>query len=93
MDGDLQATIEGCTAAHRRLQQMVATVDDDVARQASRLPDWTVGHVLTHLARNAESHVRMLDGALAGRPSEQYPGARNSAAATSSGAPDARRPS
>jgi maleylpyruvate isomerase len=26
------------------------------------LPDWTVGHVLTHIARNADSVVRMLDG-------------------------------
>ena len=34
----------------------------------SLLPGWSVGHVLTHLARNADSHLRML----AGEP--QYPG-------------------
>jgi maleylpyruvate isomerase len=76
MDEELRATIDGCTAAHRRLEVIVAAVDDEVARRASRLPGWTVGHVLTHLARNAESHVRMLGGALAGQPSEQYPGGR-----------------
>ena len=35
--------------------------------QPSLLPDWTVGHVLTHIARNADSHRDLLDG----RP--QYP--------------------
>ena len=33
----------------------------------SRLPDWTVGHVLTHLARNADSIVRVLAGQRARR--------------------------
>lgn len=28
----------------------------------SLLPNWTVGHVLTHLARNADSHLSMLAG-------------------------------
>ena len=73
-DQDLQAALAGCAAAHRRLEAIVASVDDAVARQPSRLPAWTVGHVLTHLARNAESHVRILDGALAGQAVEQYPG-------------------
>ena len=35
--------------------------------QPSLLPDWSVGHVLTHVARNADSHHNLLDG----RP--QYP--------------------
>ena len=76
MTDELRATIEGCTAAHRRLEEIASSVDEEIARRASRLPGWTVGHVLTHLARNAESHVRMLEGALAGRPAEQYPGGR-----------------
>ncbi|NNE13057.1 MAG: maleylpyruvate isomerase family mycothiol-dependent enzyme [Ilumatobacter sp.] len=37
----------------------------------SRLPDWTVGHVLTHLARNADSMRSMLDRA------PQYPHGRD----------------
>lgn len=74
VDGELRATLDGCAAAHRRLEALVASVDDHVARRPSRLPDWTVGHVLTHLARNADSHVRMLDAALAGEAVEQYAG-------------------
>jgi maleylpyruvate isomerase len=53
------------------------TVDgltDDAVRQPSLLPGWTVGHVLTHIARNADSHVRLLEGALAGEQRTQYPG-------------------
>ena len=43
-------------------------------RRPSRLPGWTVGHVLTHLARNADSHVRMLLAAERGETVEQYAG-------------------
>jgi maleylpyruvate isomerase len=44
------------------------------AHQPSQLPDWTVGHVLTHLARNADSVVHRLDGAARGELRDQYPG-------------------
>jgi uncharacterized protein (TIGR03083 family) len=71
---ELQACIVGATAAHRRLEAMLDRVDDAMARRPSRLPSWTVGHVLTHLARNADSHTRMLDAALAGGAVEQYAG-------------------
>jgi maleylpyruvate isomerase len=62
----------GCAAAHRRLFETLGRLDDERARTASRLQGWTVSHVLTHLARNAESHVRMLEGALLGQVLEQY---------------------
>ena len=74
MDDEVAACVAGCTAAHRRLEATVAAVDDATARRPSLLPGWTVGHVLTHLAGNADSHVRMLEGAVAGKAVEQYPG-------------------
>jgi maleylpyruvate isomerase len=74
MDEELNATIAGCVAAHRRLDATIASLDDEMVGGASRLPGWTVGHVLTHLARNADSHGRMLDAALSGTAVEQYPG-------------------
>lgn len=74
MDEELAATIAGCIAAHRRLEATIASVDDEVVVRPSRLPGWTVGHVLTHIARNADSHGHMLDAAAAGRAVEQYPG-------------------
>lgn len=71
---DLEATLDGCRIAHRSLRVTLGKLDDEVARAPSRLPGWSVGHLLTHLARNADSHVRMLEGALAGEHLEQYPG-------------------
>jgi maleylpyruvate isomerase len=68
------ADIDGCTAAHARLAETLASVTDSVARRPSLLPGWTAGHVLTHLARNADSHVRMLEAAARGEVADQYPG-------------------
>lgn len=44
------------------------------ARQPSRLPGWTVGHVLTHPARNADADDRRLQGALHGTATAKYSG-------------------
>lgn len=74
MDQELDATIAGCTTAHRRLEETIESIDDKVVRLPSLLPGWSVGHVLTHVAANARSHVRILDAALAGEAVEQYPG-------------------
>jgi maleylpyruvate isomerase len=60
--------------AHRRLFVTAAGIDDATARRPSRLPGWTVGHVITHLARNADGHVRRLEGALEGREVARYGG-------------------
>lgn len=47
--------------------------DADVSRP-SLLPAWTVGHVLAHVARNADSHVRRTEAAARGEVVDQYPG-------------------
>ena len=66
--------IAACRASHQRLLGTLEALDDATARHPSRLPDWTVGHVLTHLARNADSHVHILGAAMRGDAVEQYPG-------------------
>ena len=43
-------------------------------REPSLLADWTRGHVLSHLARNAMSHVYLFECASRGEVGEQYPG-------------------
>jgi maleylpyruvate isomerase len=69
--------IEGVRAAHERLHATVAELTESTVRQPSRLPGWTVGHVLTHLARNADSVVRRLEAAAGDRLVDQYaPGTR-----------------
>ena len=73
--------MEGARAAHRRLQATLAGLAPGDGRRPSRLPGWTVGHVLTHLARNADSHVRMLAAAGRGEVADQYAGGREGRAA------------
>jgi maleylpyruvate isomerase len=75
------ADLAGCADAHARLLVTVELVDDDVVRRPSRLPDWTVAHVLAHLARNADSHVRRFEAAARGAVIEQYPGGAEGRAA------------
>jgi maleylpyruvate isomerase len=74
LEADPGRAIELCRAAHVRLMATVADVTDDQVRSASRLPGWTIGHVLTHLARNADGHSRRLDAALRGEDVPRYPG-------------------
>ncbi len=68
------ALVDGCVAAHAALLADLTGLSDAVARGPSRLPGWSVGHVLTHLARNADSVVWRLEGAVRGELRDQYPG-------------------
>lgn len=68
--------VAGVIDAHRRLEGSIDALTDDDVRSPSLLAGWTVGHVLTHVARNAESFVRLLEGARRGEKVEQYPGGR-----------------
>jgi len=73
-DMDPAQAIQLCRIAHTRLRATAERITDEQARSPSRLPGWTVAHVLTHLARNADGHVRRLDGALRGEDVPRYPG-------------------
>jgi maleylpyruvate isomerase len=73
-DSEFHATLAGCAASHRRLLGTVDGLDEAGVRGPSRLEGWTVGHVLTHLARNADAHTRMLSAALGGEAVEAYAG-------------------
>ena len=68
------APLDAVIAAHARLLELVGDLDDGTARRPSLLPDWSVGHVLTHLARNADSFVGLCEGAARGEVRDQYPG-------------------
>jgi maleylpyruvate isomerase len=61
-------------AAHRRLLATLDGLDDATARRPSRLPGWSVGHLLTHVARNADGLVRRFEGARRGEIVDQYEG-------------------
>ena len=59
---ELDQGIAGAAGAHQRLLARLDAHRDFDQKQPSLLPDWSVGHVLTHIARNADSMIRMLDG-------------------------------
>ena len=71
-----RAWLDGCIDAQRRLEAAIENVTDEIARRPSLLEGWTVGHVLAHLARNADSHRGMVEGAQRGEVRPQYPGGR-----------------
>lgn len=73
--------IEGCRQAHIKLRTAIAGLTDDQVASASLLPDWTVGHVLTHLARNADGMSRRIHAALRDEIIEQYIGGADGRAA------------
>jgi maleylpyruvate isomerase len=65
--------IHEASGAHERLLATVSRLSDRQVGRSTRLAGWTVGHLITHLARNADSHVRMFEGAASGTVREQYP--------------------
>ncbi|MEV6985460.1 maleylpyruvate isomerase family mycothiol-dependent enzyme [Sphaerisporangium sp. NPDC051017] len=60
-------------AATKWLLATAAAMPDRDVTAPSLLPGWTRGHVLTHVARNADSHVNLLTWAKTGVFTPQYP--------------------
>jgi maleylpyruvate isomerase len=73
--------VAGATAAQRRLIDDITDLTDEQARAPSLLPNWSVGHVLTHVARNGDSFIRMMSAALRGDVVTQYDGGHERRAA------------
>ncbi len=73
--------------ATRRLLATAALLTDAQVREPSRLPGWTRGHVLTHLARNADGCCNLLAWARTGTETPMYPSeaARDAAIAAGAG--------
>jgi maleylpyruvate isomerase len=70
---DLQRIVDAHAALVAHLEAMAGGPGAE-AGAPSLLPGWTRGHVLTHIARNAESLQRLLEGAELGLSVYQYPG-------------------
>lgn len=73
---DLDRDVEMAAHAHQRLlaalDLLVESSGLDVATP-SRLPDWSRGHVLTHIINSGRGHTGMLQGAARGESVAQYP--------------------
>lgn len=68
------ADLDRVCGAHMRLVNATESLSDDDVRRPSLLPGWTIAHVLTHLARNADSHVRRAEAAARRELVDQYEG-------------------
>jgi maleylpyruvate isomerase len=60
------------SSATARLLGDTISVNDEDWRGPSRLPDWTRGHVATHVARQADALGRLFTGAVSGTPGQMY---------------------
>lgn len=69
---DLPRRAAAVHEATERLLVALAALDDTAIGDASLLPDWTRGHVLAHLARNADALVNLLISARTGEPRPMY---------------------
>jgi maleylpyruvate isomerase len=75
--------------ATEALLHTAADLDPAAVSQPSLLPGWTVGHVLTHVARNADAYTNMLTWARTGVETPAYasPAARDADIEAGSGRP------
>jgi maleylpyruvate isomerase len=72
MSESYAADLEDLQESTRRLLATLDRLDDGVVRRPSLLPGWTVGHVITHLARNADGMARIAEGAITGDDKPMY---------------------
>lgn len=65
--------LEETVVATTRYLAALSDLGDDDVRAPSLLPGWSRGHVLTHVARNADALVNLLHWAETGIPTPMYP--------------------
>jgi maleylpyruvate isomerase len=79
-------SLDRIAAANERLFATAATLTDAQAREPSLLPGWTRGHVLTHIARNADGLGNLLRWARTGTEIPMYASAEARGADIEAGA-------
>ena len=75
---DIAGRTAALTDADSRLLVLVEQGDLDPAAP-SLLPEWTIGHVLTHIARNADANRNLVRWAATGVVTPMYPGGTRNA--------------
>ena len=79
-------SLDRLAAASERLLATATALSDAQAREPSLLPGWTRGHVLTHIARNADGMVNLLSWARTGTETPMYASAESRNADIEAGA-------
>jgi maleylpyruvate isomerase len=88
---EVSHSLDRIAASTERLLATAAVLTDAQVREPSLLPGWTRGHVLTHLARNADGLRNLLTWARTGIETPMYPSseAREADIAAGAGRPAA----
>jgi maleylpyruvate isomerase len=79
-------SLDRLAAATGRLLATATALSDAQAREPSLLPGWTRGHVLSHIARNADGMVNLLSWARTGTETPMYVSAERRSADIEAGA-------
>ncbi|MEJ7691171.1 MAG: maleylpyruvate isomerase N-terminal domain-containing protein [Nocardioidaceae bacterium] len=69
---DIVTRLEALESSTASLLRSLEDLDNDEVRAASLLPGWSRGHVLTHLARNADAMVNLVSWAHSGTETPMY---------------------
>ncbi|MGI8577776.1 MAG: maleylpyruvate isomerase family mycothiol-dependent enzyme [Nocardioidaceae bacterium] len=70
--GDPAAQIDALSGSAESLEHTLAELTDEQVREPSLLPGWTRGHVLTHIARNADGLGNLVIWAKTGVETSMY---------------------
>lgn len=73
MTVDAASSLDALAASAQALERSISDLTDGQARQDSLLPGWTRGHVLTHVARNADAMRNLAEWARTGVMTPMYP--------------------
>ncbi|MGH3519798.1 MAG: maleylpyruvate isomerase N-terminal domain-containing protein [Haloechinothrix sp.] len=68
----VETLLDWAGEGQRRLEDAVGRLKPQDVRAPSALPGWTRGHLITHLARNADALVNLLTWARTGTPTPMY---------------------
>ncbi len=83
---EVSHSLRRLAASTDRLLATATVLSDARAREPSLLPGWTRGHVLAHIARNADGMVNLLRWARTGTPAPMYASAESRGADIEAGA-------
>ena len=83
---EVRHSLDRLAAANDRLLAATTGLGDARAREPSLLPGWTRGHVLTHIARNADGLRNLLIWARTGTETPMYASAESRSADIEAGA-------
>ena len=86
MDSEIALALERLGESTDRLLATADRLTDAQAAGGSRLPGWTRGHVLTHIARNADGFRNLLAWARTGIETPMYPSEESRARSVEAGA-------